>query len=101
MISRIGWVKRVRISDMFAPYNTDSRVGRVETEMGGLKFEGMNLDEKNVRIHANMGVAGMKNCEVSGMRRAIVYRMGMPSLKGNGGEVIIVNQNVARSIWKT
>lgn len=35
-MSRTGCVKRVRMSEMLAPYSTDSRVGRRDTEMLGL-----------------------------------------------------------------
>jgi hypothetical protein len=45
MISRMGWVKRVRISEMLAPYKTDSRVGSKATEIPGRHETGVNWDE--------------------------------------------------------
>ena len=45
MMSRTGWVNLVRMSEMLAPYSTDSRVGNRDTEMGGRYEPGMNLDE--------------------------------------------------------
>ena len=58
--SRTGCVKRVRISEILAPYRTDSRVGRTETEMRGRYSTGMKREEKNVRTHVRMGRAGKK-----------------------------------------
>jgi hypothetical protein len=59
-ISRTGWVKRVRISEMFAPYNTDSSVGRRMTLIGGRQSTGVKRDEKNVMTHVKIGSAGKK-----------------------------------------
>ncbi len=50
----------MRISEILAPYNTDSRVGRTETEMRGRYPTGMKREEKNVRTHVRMGRAGNK-----------------------------------------
>ena len=47
------------------------------------------------------GVAGTKNWEVKGMRRAIAYRMGIKSFKGKAGDSIMMSQNVASRMWKT
>lgn len=59
-ISRSGCVKRVRISEMFAPYKTDSSVGRRETLMGGRYSTGMKREVKKVMTHVKMGSAGKK-----------------------------------------
>ena len=59
-ISRIGCVKRVRKSEIFAPYRTDSRVGRRDTLIDGRYSTGINRDEKNVITHVRMGKAGKK-----------------------------------------
>ena len=45
MTSRKGLVHRVRRSEMLAPYRTDSRVGRTETQMCGRQLLGINWDE--------------------------------------------------------
>jgi len=47
-----------------------------------------------------MGVAGTKNWDVRGMRRAVIHRMGTNILMGNPGCCITVNQNMARAAWK-
>jgi len=62
---------------MFAPYNTDSRVGRRTTWMFGRQEEGMYLAQKKVRTHIRTGVAGKKNCEVAGIMMAAIYAVGM------------------------
>lgn len=38
---------------MFAPYSTDSKVGRRDTEMAGRHSEGMELFVYSMRSHAN------------------------------------------------
>ena len=50
----------MRISEILAPYSTDSRVGRTETEMRGRYSTGMKREEKNVRTHVRTGRAGNK-----------------------------------------
>jgi hypothetical protein len=50
--------------------------------------------------YENMGVAGTKNWDVKGMRRAIIYNIGIASLKGNLGVRINVSQNMAFNIWR-
>jgi hypothetical protein len=49
----------------------------------------------------NTGVAGRKNWEVSGTRRANIQRVGMRSLKGNRGTCMRVVQNNAFIMWRT
>jgi len=93
-------VNRVRMSEMLAPYNTDSRVGRRDTDIVGRHAEGMYLDEYQARIQLNTGVAGTKNWLVKGMRSAVAYRMGMASLYGYAGSCIKVIQNAASVMWK-
>lgn len=78
-MSRIGCVNRVRMSDILAPYNTDSRVGRRDTEMVGRQWGGMNLEEYQLSTQLSTGVAGRKNWLVSGISSAVPYSMGMAS----------------------
>jgi hypothetical protein len=99
-MSRMGCVNLVRMSEMLAPYNTDSRVGKINTDIVGLYAEGMYLDEYHVKIQLNTGVAGTKNWLVNGMRRAMMYRMGNASLNGYAGSCIRVIQNAASAMWK-
>ncbi len=47
-----------------------------------------------------LGVAGTKNWDVNGTKRAIVYNNGMNNFNGNPGDFMIVNQNTADSRWK-
>jgi len=79
-MSRTGCVKRVRMSEMLAPYNTDSRVGRRDTDIDGRQAGGRNRDEYHVISQTKTGVAGIKNWLVNGMRSAIVYKIGIASL---------------------
>lgn len=39
--------------------------------------------------HAKMGVAGQTNCDVIGKMTAAMYAMGIPSLSGKGGVVMM------------
>jgi hypothetical protein len=48
------------MSEMFAPYKTDSRVGRRDTLIGGRYWTGMDGEEKKVNTHVRMGIAGKK-----------------------------------------
>jgi hypothetical protein len=50
--------------------------------------------------YENTGVAGTKNWDVKGMRRAMEYNIGIPSLRGKLGARINVSQNVALNIWR-
>jgi hypothetical protein len=59
-MSRNGWVNRVRISEMLAPYRTDSKVGRRDTDIGGRYATGTNRAEKNVITQLKIGRAGKK-----------------------------------------
>ena len=54
-------MNRVRISEIFAPYKTDSRVGRSDTEISGLYSFGRNREVKKVMSHVKTGTAGKKN----------------------------------------
>jgi hypothetical protein len=99
--SRTGLVYRVRISEIFPPYSTDSRVGRSDTEIGGLHPVGMNREEKNVMTQASTGVAGRRNWPVNGIIMPVAYNIGMSSLNGKGGVVINVSQNVASAARNT
>ena len=65
---------------MLAPYNTDSSVGRRDTDIDGRQVGGRNRDEYHVISHTKTGVAGIKNWLVNGMRSAIVYKIGIASL---------------------
>lgn len=85
---------------MFAPYKIDSRAGRRATDMSGRHDTGMNRDVKYVRTHVKTGVAGTKNWDVNGMRRATMYIIGMPSLSGKPGDCISVSQNMAFNMWR-
>jgi hypothetical protein len=76
-ISSTGCVYRVRMSEMLAPYRTDSSVGKSTTWISGLHSEGMNFAEKKRRSHERMGVAGRTNCEVIGSNMARMYAVGM------------------------
>jgi len=73
-------VKRVRMSEMLAPYNTDSRVGRRDTDIAGRHAGGRKREEYHVISQTKTGVAGMKNWLVNGMSSAIVYKVGIASL---------------------
>lgn len=46
---------------MLAPYNTDSRVGRRDTDIDGRHAGGRNRDEYQVISQTKTGVAGIKN----------------------------------------
>jgi len=85
---------------MLAPYNTDSRVGKRNTDIVGSHAEGMYLDEYQAGIQLNTGVAGTKNWLVKGTRRAMVYEMGMASLYGYAGSCVKIIQNAASVMWK-
>lgn len=58
-------MKRVRKSEIFAPYRTDSRVGRRDTLIDGRYSSGINREEKNVITHVRIGRAGKKLKEIA------------------------------------
>jgi hypothetical protein len=65
---------------MLAPYKTDSRVGRRDTDIDGRQLGGRNRDEYHDISQTKMGVAGIKNWLVNGMRSTIAYNIGIASL---------------------
>jgi hypothetical protein len=50
--------------------------------------------------YENTGVAGTKNWDVKGTRRAMKYNIGIPSLRGNLGARIKVSQKIAFDNWR-
>ncbi len=61
----------MRISDILAPYKTDSRVVSRDTAIPGLYCGGRYREVKYVSTHMRTGDAGMKNCEVMGSNKAM------------------------------
>jgi hypothetical protein len=76
------------MSEMLAPYNTVSRVGRIVTEIGGRRTAGKKREAKYVSIHASTGIAGSKNWLVSGIRRPRMNRKGIVSFNAKGSSMI-------------
>lgn len=60
MTSSALFVCRVRMSDMLAPYNTDSSVGRRMTDIDGRYASGMNFAQYHDSTQERTGTAGRK-----------------------------------------
>jgi hypothetical protein len=97
-MSRTGFVIRVRISEMFAPYSTDSSVGSTETQIcEGRIASGVYLEDQYSTNQENIGVAGRMNCEVKGIKRPVTYAATMRSLPITPGEPIYDRFAIAKA----